>query len=96
MEEGVIVKMKDTFGFIGCFDRDGGMFFHLSDAPGNIAIGDEVRFAVTQNPRSGKYVAMRIQKLNDATTASVTTAMEGTALEKENLEQNTVQVGIEV
>lgn len=50
-EQGVIVALKEGFGFIKCADRDARMFFHyneLLDPEHEIAINDEVEFTVAQ------------------------------------------------
>lgn len=50
-EQGVIVTLKDGFGFIRCVDRDARIFFHFNevlDLDRDITVGDEVEFTVTQ------------------------------------------------
>lgn len=50
-EQGIIVALKDGFGFIRCVDRDTRLFFHFNevlDVDREISVGDEVEFTVIQ------------------------------------------------
>lgn len=50
-EQGIIVTLKDGFGFIRCVDRDTRLFFHFNevlDVDREISVGDEVEFTVIQ------------------------------------------------
>ena len=80
-EEGVIISMKDTFGFIACFDRDGDLFYKLTEASEDIQIGDEVRFIVIQNPQTKKCAAVKVQKLSQVDTLKKST--ESTSIPKD-------------
>lgn len=63
MERGVVVAIKDSFGFVSCADRDGDLFFHLSEAPVDIEMQDEVEFKVKNNHRAGKDIAVQMVRL---------------------------------
>lgn len=60
---GVVCSMKDTFGFIERADVVKEIFFHFSEADGNIEIrpGDDVEFTI--QTRNGKEVACNITRL---------------------------------
>ena len=50
-EQGVIVALKDGFGFIRCVDRDNRLFFHFNevlDLDREISVGDEVEYTLIQ------------------------------------------------
>lgn len=50
-EQGIIVTLKDGFGFIRCVDRDTRLFFHFNEVLNvdiEISVGDEVEFTVIQ------------------------------------------------
>eukprot|EP00963_Diacronema_lutheri_P006951 scaffold622_cov335-Pavlova_lutheri.AAC.19 len=65
-EQGFVLNIRETFGFIKCADRSGTMFFHISellDSEGEhvncgldetlfdfVAVGAEVEFKVQENP----------------------------------------------
>jgi len=63
-EMGMVNSLKDTFGFIKCVEQDD-IFFSLSQAPRDIAIGDEVEFIVTEN--KGRWNAIRLSLLPKGT-----------------------------
>ncbi len=45
VEHGRVKSLKDKgFGFLECCDRDGDMFFHLTESKENLSVGDEVEF----------------------------------------------------
>ncbi|CAM9370447.1 unnamed protein product, partial [Hapterophycus canaliculatus] len=51
-EQGRVCSLKDSFGFVRCMDRPGDLFFHLTEAPPNISVGDEVDFFIGMGNRS--------------------------------------------
>lgn len=62
-EQGIIVNLKDGFGFINCADRDARMFFHLNemlDVDRTLRIGDEVEFTVAQVSRRITFCLSRL------------------------------------
>ncbi|XP_027228505.1 RNA-binding protein Unr isoform X1 [Penaeus vannamei] len=82
-EQGVIVALKEGFGFIKCADRDARMFFHyneLLDPEHEIAINDEVEFTVAQdttNQSPNRQSAIRIQSLKKGTVKFEVLVKEG-------------------
>ncbi|XP_076170073.1 cold shock domain-containing Unr isoform X2 [Ptiloglossa arizonensis] len=69
-EQGVIVTLKDGFGFIRCVDREPRLFFHFNevlDVDREISVGDEVEFTVIQDPSSSfsnnRQSAIRLKHL---------------------------------
>lgn len=52
-EQGRVCSVKDSFGFVRCVDRPGDLFFHLTEAPPNLVVGDEVDFFVGTGGRCG-------------------------------------------
>ncbi|KAJ7393843.1 Cold shock domain-containing protein E1 [Desmophyllum pertusum] len=64
-EMGVVVSLKDGFGFIKCCDRDARMFFHYSellDSAHQIQVADEVEFAVSEDMSTIKRLhAIRVR-----------------------------------
>ncbi|XP_065350831.1 cold shock domain-containing protein E1 isoform X2 [Cloeon dipterum] len=70
-EQGIVVNLKDGFGFINCADRDARMFFHLNemlDIDRVLRIGDEVEFTVAQDlSQPGRQSATRILMLPSGT-----------------------------
>lgn len=44
-------SVKDSFGFVRCMDRPGDLFFHLTEAPATVAVGDEVDFLIGSGNR---------------------------------------------
>lgn len=54
-EQGYVCFIKENFGFVRCVDRTGDLFFHLTEAPQDINIGDEVDFVVGTG---GRYLLM--------------------------------------
>lgn len=50
-EQGRVCALKESFGFVRCMDRPGDLFFHLTEAPPNINIGDEVDFFIGMGNR---------------------------------------------
>ncbi|XP_068230034.1 RNA-binding protein Unr isoform X3 [Palaemon carinicauda] len=68
-EQGIIVAIKEDFGFIKCADREARMFFHyneLLDPEGETALNDEVEFTVAQDTSSqspNRQSAIRIHRL---------------------------------
>ncbi|XP_011499122.1 PREDICTED: cold shock domain-containing protein E1 [Ceratosolen solmsi marchali] len=54
-EQGVIVSLRDGYGFIRCAEREGRLFFHFNevlDVDREICVSDEVEFTVIQDPSS--------------------------------------------
>lgn len=66
-EKGVIVTLKEGFGFIRCADREARMFFHFSELMEPDAepkIQEEVEFTVIQDPTAAsRQIAIRIRPL---------------------------------
>ena len=66
-EQGLVLTMKEGFGFIKCVDRSDKMFFHFSeclDVSRTLAINDEVEFTVAADPTQlGRQLATRIKHL---------------------------------
>lgn len=50
-EQGKVCSLKESFGFVRCMDRPGDLFFHLTEAPPNINVGDEVDFFIGMGNR---------------------------------------------
>lgn len=50
-EQGRVCALKESFGFVRCMDRPGDLFFHLTEAPPNVSVGDEVDFSVGTSNR---------------------------------------------
>ncbi|CAM9809692.1 unnamed protein product, partial [Sphacelaria rigidula] len=63
-EQGRVCSIKDNnFGFVRCVDRPGDLFFHLTEAPQDVNVGDEVDFVVGTGGRSGKDCALSLNVL---------------------------------
>lgn len=66
-ETGVVVSVKDTYGFIQCTERDVRMFFHFSEvleSSRDVKCQDEVEFTVTPDPSTpNRNMAIRIRYL---------------------------------
>ncbi|XP_041351705.1 cold shock domain-containing protein E1-like [Gigantopelta aegis] len=66
-ETGVVVSLKDGYGFIQCADRDARMFFHfneLLDPEHQTKVQDEFEFLVMQDPATpSRQIAARIKVL---------------------------------
>eukprot|EP00752_Nemacystus_decipiens_P009418 g8421.t1 len=69
-EQGRVCSLKESFGFVRCMDRRGDLFFHLTEAPPNINIGDEVDFFIGMGNRSGKDCALKLNVLPPGTVSS--------------------------
>ncbi|KAG2952097.1 hypothetical protein PC119_g1873 [Phytophthora cactorum] len=67
MEQGFIVSIKENFGFVSCMGRDGDLFFHISEAPVDVQLQDEVEFRVKYNQRSDKEMACQLVALPKGT-----------------------------
>ncbi|KAK7065496.1 Cold shock domain-containing protein E1 [Halocaridina rubra] len=82
-EQGVIVALKDDFGFIKCADREARMFFHyneLLDPESEISLNDEVEFTVVQDTSSqspNRQSAIRIHLLETGTVKFEVLIKEG-------------------
>lgn len=66
--QGVVSSMKESFGFIERADKVSEIFFHYSEFLGDIndlMLGDDVEFTI--QPRNGKEVAVRVEKLPEGT-----------------------------
>ncbi|KAL3155007.1 hypothetical protein ABBQ38_011531 [Trebouxia sp. C0009 RCD-2024] len=62
-ELGQIITMKTQFGFIKCCERPGELFFHnsaLQDGPEGFAVGQDVEFSVTREPKGERPNAVEI------------------------------------
>ncbi|CAM9979161.1 unnamed protein product, partial [Discosporangium mesarthrocarpum] len=66
-EHGRVCSIKESFGFIGCLDRTGDIFFHLTEAPVDIKLGDEVEFFRGMGGRSGRDCALQVTVLAPGT-----------------------------
>ncbi|KAI9918351.1 hypothetical protein PsorP6_012250 [Peronosclerospora sorghi] len=53
LEEGFVVHSKENFGFARSMEREGDLFFHMSEAPVDIQLQDEVEFFSTIGQRDG-------------------------------------------
>ncbi|ESO83947.1 hypothetical protein LOTGIDRAFT_108249 [Lottia gigantea] len=66
-ETGLVVSLKDAYGFIQCVDKDVRIFFHYSellDPTHVLKVQDEMEFTVTQDPSSpSRQIAIRIKPL---------------------------------
>ncbi|CAI5747301.1 unnamed protein product [Peronospora destructor] len=67
VEQGFVVSIKENFGFVRCMERDGDLFFHISEAPVGIQLQDEVEFRVNYNQRSDKQMACQLVALPKGT-----------------------------
>ncbi|CAH0522514.1 unnamed protein product [Peronospora belbahrii] len=67
VEQGFVVSVKDNFGFVSCLEKEGDLFFHMSEAPVNIQQHDEVEFRVKYNQRSDKEIACQLVVLPKGT-----------------------------
>ncbi|XP_076039783.1 cold shock domain-containing Unr isoform X2 [Oratosquilla oratoria] len=82
-EQGVIVALKDGFGFIRCAERESRMFFHYSellDPDREIHVSDEVEFTLAQDQTSqtpNRLSAIRIQQLPPGTVKFELLLQEG-------------------
>lgn len=62
-----MVSIKENFGFVSCLERDGDLFFHISEAPVDVQLQDEVEFRVKYNQRSDKEMACQLVALPKGT-----------------------------
>ncbi|TYZ57464.1 hypothetical protein PybrP1_000815, partial [[Pythium] brassicae (nom. inval.)] len=62
-EQGVVIAIKESFGFVSCMDRDGDLFFHITEAPVDVQLHDEVEFRVKFNQRSSREMACQLVAL---------------------------------
>lgn len=56
-----VVTMRSQFGFIKCCERPGEMFFHFSALQGGpeaFAVGNDVEFSVTREPKGERLNAV--------------------------------------
>ena len=56
-----IITMRTQFGFIKCCERPGEMFFHfsaLTGGPEAYAVGDDVEFSITREPKGERLNAV--------------------------------------
>jgi cold shock CspA family protein len=67
VERGFVVSMRENFGFVSCADREGDLFFHVTEAPVDVQLGDEVEFRVKFNQRSQKDLAVQLVTLPKGT-----------------------------
>lgn len=79
-EKGLVVAVKEGFGFIKCQDREARMFFHFSellDQAREVQFHDEVAFTVIQDPGTpGRQNAIRIKYLPQGTVKFETVSRE--------------------
>merc|ERR1719347_1158563 len=70
-EQGIVLSLKEGFGFLKCVDRMEKMFFHFSeclDVSRKMSINDEMEFTVAPDPASpGRQLATRIKHLMSGT-----------------------------
>ncbi|TDH71299.1 hypothetical protein CCR75_004643 [Bremia lactucae] len=66
-EQGFVVSIKESFGFVSSLERDGDLFFHISEAPVEIQVHDEVEFQIKYNQRSDKEMACQLVALPKGT-----------------------------
>lgn len=66
-ETGMMVKVKEGFGFIRCAEREARMFFHFSEmlcTDHEPRLNDEVSFTIIQDPTDkNRQIAIRIKNL---------------------------------
>ncbi|ELU07507.1 hypothetical protein CAPTEDRAFT_158253 [Capitella teleta] len=77
-ESGIVEKLLHTYGFIQCCEREARLFFHFSEFNGKaeaMNIGDPVEFQMSHDRRTGKPVAVSVQKME--TGASFEMCSEG-------------------
>ncbi|KAK1944124.1 Cold shock domain-containing protein E1 [Phytophthora citrophthora] len=67
VDQGFIVSIKENFGFVSCMEREGDLFFHISEAPVDIQLQSEVEFRVKYNQRSDKEMACQLVALPKGT-----------------------------
>lgn len=67
VEQGVVVSIMESFGFVSCVNREGDMFFHITEAPMDVQVQDEVEFRVKFNQRSNKEIACQLVLLPKGT-----------------------------
>eukprot|EP00644_Phytophthora_capsici_P001759 jgi/Phyca11/6748/fgenesh1_pm.PHYCAscaffold_14_\ len=67
VDQGFIVSIKENFGFVSCMEREGDLFFHISEAPVDIELQSEVEFRVKYNQRSDKEMACQLVALPKGT-----------------------------
>ncbi|KAG7384303.1 Cold shock domain-containing protein E1 [Phytophthora boehmeriae] len=67
VEQGFVVSIKDSFGFVSCMEREGDLFFHISEAPVDVQLQDEVEFRIKYNQRSDKEMACQLVALPKGT-----------------------------
>jgi len=68
-EVGVVVQVRDTFGFVRCLDRNARLFFHFSAIEGwphrptmpLPRVGDALAFVVARDARTDKLVCARVR-----------------------------------
>ncbi|RLN27400.1 hypothetical protein BBO99_00009115, partial [Phytophthora kernoviae] len=65
--QGFVVSIKDSFGFVSCMEREGDLFFHISEAPVDVQLQDEVEFRIKHNQRSDKEMACQLVALPKGT-----------------------------
>ncbi|KAK3869556.1 hypothetical protein Pcinc_025140 [Petrolisthes cinctipes] len=82
-EHGIIVALKEGYGFIKCAERNARLFFHYSellDPENEISINDEVMFTVAQdttNQSPNRQSAIRIHRVNSGTVKFEVLVTEG-------------------
>ncbi|KAE8894455.1 hypothetical protein PF010_g17890 [Phytophthora fragariae] len=67
VQQGFVVSIRENFGFVSCLERDGDLFFHMSEAPVDVQLQDEVEFRVKLNQRSDKEMACQLVALPKGT-----------------------------
>ncbi|XP_071115411.1 cold shock domain-containing protein E1-like isoform X1 [Haliotis cracherodii] len=75
-ETGLVVSLKEGYGFIQCADREARMFFHFSellDPTYAVNVQDDLEFTVAQDPSaSNRQIAIRIKHLPKGSVSFLT------------------------
>jgi len=78
-EKGVIEKLLNSYGFVECASNNQRVFFHYSQYNGNaqdLAVGDCMEFELSNDPRNGKLIAVRLKRLQPGSVVIETIAEE--------------------
>jgi len=82
-ERGVVVVLKDNFGFLRCETREGQLFFHYAELEGvdrgrpPIRTGDEFEYELGVDERTGKACAQRLKAIARGTARFDDKLVEG-------------------
>lgn len=78
-ERGVIEKLLNSYGFVECVSNNQRVFFHYSQYNGNaqdLIVGDCMEFELSNDPRNGKLIAVRLQRLQPGSVVIETLSEE--------------------